>query len=350
MADSRPVAEEEEDTRDVVVCVDDEPAILSALRRLLRRERFEVVTTDDPQQVLELIRERRVRLVIADQKMPEMPGSDLLKEVHDLSPDTLGIVITAFADRGDIAAAMDEGVVQLLVHKPWDDAEFKEQIRGLLASRRIEAPEPEPAAQEPGEPDVVARIDCRERMSYDVLEEVATHLRGPLGRPWRVVFVLGDVLHLGDSVTRFLADLVRIVAASGVRTALVDRTGTAAIFLELMGGFVPVPAFRDIGEMGGRRSVLVIEPREEETDYLRRLIESAGHACRVARSFSGALDALDSESFDLVVLDAPLSDPRGAEAVKGLIREGRRIPVVSLSSPCNRAREILGALAAICRA
>src|SRR5262245_26669918 len=68
--------------RGAVLCVDDEPQVLSALQRTLRHEPYEVVTAADPELALDCLDRLPVEVVIADERMPRMNGSDLLEEVH----------------------------------------------------------------------------------------------------------------------------------------------------------------------------------------------------------------------------------------------------------------------------
>jgi len=65
----------------VVICIDDDPPVLSAIRRLLRHEPYEVLTTEDPEEVLRIVSSREVALVIADQRMPRMLGTELFKAI-----------------------------------------------------------------------------------------------------------------------------------------------------------------------------------------------------------------------------------------------------------------------------
>src|ERR1051326_2049510 len=76
----------------LLVCVDDDPEILRALRRVFRTEPWEVLTTEHPAQVLQWICDRQVDLIIADQRMPDMNGSDLLEVVQDYSPGTACVI------------------------------------------------------------------------------------------------------------------------------------------------------------------------------------------------------------------------------------------------------------------
>src|SRR5438128_5224187 len=82
--------------RHVVLCVDDEPAILAALRRSLRNEPYELLTTDRPARALKWLESREISLVISDQRMPGMLGTELLEEVSQLSPSTARIILTAY--------------------------------------------------------------------------------------------------------------------------------------------------------------------------------------------------------------------------------------------------------------
>src|SRR5688572_29073482 len=92
--------------RPVVLCVDDDPPVLAAIRRLLRHAPYEIVSASDPVEALALIGEREIDLVIADQRMPAMMGTELLKAVRERSPRTLGVILTGHADLTDIASAM----------------------------------------------------------------------------------------------------------------------------------------------------------------------------------------------------------------------------------------------------
>src|SRR6266480_6297957 len=118
--------------RQVVICIDDDPPVLSAIRRLLRHEPYEVLTTLDPAEVIRLVTSREVNLIVADQRMPLMLGTELLKTVRQHSPGTICVILTGHADLSDIAGAMNDGAVDRLIRKPWDDADFRKMIRELL--------------------------------------------------------------------------------------------------------------------------------------------------------------------------------------------------------------------------
>ncbi|MBI2932156.1 MAG: response regulator [Planctomycetes bacterium] len=114
--------------RHVVVVVDDDPRVLAALQRLLQREPYEIVALETPGEVLECVEERQVSLIIADQRMPEMTGTDLLRAVGDLSPETARIMLTGYPE----CVPLEGEAYQRLFVKPWDGEQLKRTIRHLL--------------------------------------------------------------------------------------------------------------------------------------------------------------------------------------------------------------------------
>lgn len=119
--------------RPLVLLVDDEPHVLAALRRTLRREGLEIETVGTPTEALErLARPPSVDLVISDQKMPGRTGVELLQEIRRLSPGTARILLSGWSADID-PTALDAAGCSAVVSKPWDDAELKQQIREALA-------------------------------------------------------------------------------------------------------------------------------------------------------------------------------------------------------------------------
>jgi len=116
----------------LVVCVDDEPGVLSALGRLLRKEPVDFRSTTDPEEALDWVRTRDVALVIADYRMPSMSGSTLLQLVKASSPQTVRMLLTGYPGETLVLVACEAGLLHL-AGKPWDDRKLKSRIRALLA-------------------------------------------------------------------------------------------------------------------------------------------------------------------------------------------------------------------------
>jgi len=123
--------------RHVVVCVDDEPAILSALRRSLRTENYEILTTDSPEHALRWVGTRDISLVITDQRMPLMAGTELLEEISRRSPSTARIILTAYP--GDTLGSPGlRHWTECMISKPWDNVMLRKTIKQLLDERELD--------------------------------------------------------------------------------------------------------------------------------------------------------------------------------------------------------------------
>jgi response regulator RpfG family c-di-GMP phosphodiesterase len=116
--------------RPAVLLVDDEAHILSALKRVLRREPYEVLTAPSPQDALALLAQRCVRVVVSDQKMPGGSGVAFLREVAARHPGVRRVLLTGWPEempqRDRDAARLDAVLL-----KPWDEAELKATLARL---------------------------------------------------------------------------------------------------------------------------------------------------------------------------------------------------------------------------
>lgn len=112
-----------------ILIVDDEEAILETMTFTFM-DSYEVLTTSDPRKALELLADNApVAVVITDQRMPEMTGVELLKQVYRKHPDTVRIMLTGFADTDATIKAINDGHVYAYVNKPWEPDELKTVVR-----------------------------------------------------------------------------------------------------------------------------------------------------------------------------------------------------------------------------
>ena len=119
-----------------VLLVDDEARILSALRRCLRREGFEIVTAESAAEALRILDERAVDAIVSDQKMPGGSGLSLLAEAARRRPGAARMLITGVSDEIPRDALEAAGVCALIT-KPWDDARLKATLRRALGLDQI---------------------------------------------------------------------------------------------------------------------------------------------------------------------------------------------------------------------
>jgi response regulator RpfG family c-di-GMP phosphodiesterase len=115
-----------------VLCVDDEKSIINSIKRLVRREGYRLLTAHSGHDGLKLLAENDVQVVISDQRMPEMNGTEFLKQVKELYPDVLRIILSGYTEVDSITEAINEGSVYKFFLKPWNDHNLKLEIRQAL--------------------------------------------------------------------------------------------------------------------------------------------------------------------------------------------------------------------------
>lgn len=120
-----------------VLCVDDEPNILSSLKRALRGG-CKVLTAGSGAQAIEVLQSQDVDLIISDMRMPGMDGAQLLEHAHQNWPQTVRILLTGYADMGATVAAINRGRIFRYINKPWDDGELQMTVRQGLERQALE--------------------------------------------------------------------------------------------------------------------------------------------------------------------------------------------------------------------
>lgn len=110
-----------------ILLVDDEERILRSLGLLLRMN-YEVITTTQGSEALRILREKKIHVIISDQRMPEMTGTDVLRQAKDISPDTVRLLLTGYADLDATIAAVNEGEVFRYINKPWGPKELRDTV------------------------------------------------------------------------------------------------------------------------------------------------------------------------------------------------------------------------------
>ncbi|MFL0811335.1 MAG: sigma-54 dependent transcriptional regulator [Agarilytica sp.] len=104
--------------------MDDEVGILSALKRQLHSRACKVFDFTSPQKAIEMLSAMNVDVFISDQRMPGEKGTDVLRKVREVSPNTLRVILSGYADFDEITSAFNEGSIHKFIAKPWDDKEI----------------------------------------------------------------------------------------------------------------------------------------------------------------------------------------------------------------------------------
>lgn len=138
--------------RATILFVDDEPHIVATLKSLFRAK-YEVHTATSGAEALEIVKRIPVHVIVSDQRMPEMAGIDLLRQVKELAPSTMRILLTGYADFAAIVGSVNSGEVYRYIYKPWNNKEIQDTVQaaatvGLYLAAETLSGATEPAATE----------------------------------------------------------------------------------------------------------------------------------------------------------------------------------------------------------
>ena len=117
-----------------VLFVDDEPKILEAIKALLIDEPYDLVGVTDPYEALRLVEEGSVDVIVADERMPQLSGSELLSIVRERHPEVARIILTGHAELGTAIRAINQAEISRFLEKPVDEDELVQTLRETLQS------------------------------------------------------------------------------------------------------------------------------------------------------------------------------------------------------------------------
>ncbi len=123
-----------------ILIVDDDPGVLSALKRSLSGEdSYRIYTAGSGVEGLAILKDHNIKIVISDEKMPGMAGTEFLSAARKLFPATVRIMLTGHASIESAMKAINNGEIYRFFAKPWDDIELKLSIRSAIEKYDLEA-------------------------------------------------------------------------------------------------------------------------------------------------------------------------------------------------------------------
>lgn len=160
--------------REKLLIVDDEPNVRYVLERILTKEGYGISTASNGEEALKMLNSTIYDLVISDIQMPGMTGVELLKKTREISPDTVVILITAYASTETGSEAMRTGAYDFIT-KPFNNNEINVTIKNALEKKKLE------------QENLILKREFRERYSfgnilgkspemlriYDLIEKIA---------------------------------------------------------------------------------------------------------------------------------------------------------------------------------
>ncbi len=128
---------EEPRQQQTLLLLDDEPSILAALTRVFRLDGYRVLRANTAEEAFNLLALHQVQVVMSDQRMPGMNGTEFLSRVKKLYPGTIRIILSGYTELETVLNAINRGEIYRFYTKPWDDQTLRESIREAFQYHRL---------------------------------------------------------------------------------------------------------------------------------------------------------------------------------------------------------------------
>lgn len=112
-----------------LLLVDDEVSITRALTRVLRADGYRILCAASAAEAMEMLSLHEVQVIIADQRMPHVSGTQFLTEAKAIRPNTVRILLSGYSDAVSVMDAINRGTIYKFLTKPWDDEDIRLQVR-----------------------------------------------------------------------------------------------------------------------------------------------------------------------------------------------------------------------------
>jgi len=118
-----------DDRVQTLLIVDDDPTVLTALHRLFRRDGYRVLTAQSTDAGFDFLAMYRVQVILCDQRMPMMSGTEFLSKVKEMYPETMRIILSGDTALDAVLDSVNRGAIYRFYTKPWNDAELRDNVR-----------------------------------------------------------------------------------------------------------------------------------------------------------------------------------------------------------------------------
>ncbi len=111
-----------------LLLIDDEERVLRTLKSLFRND-YKIFTTTDGHEAIQIAKDNSIHVIISDQRMPIMPGVEVLRQVRQVSPNTMRILLTGYSDLAAIVGSVNDGEIYRYINKPWVTEELEQVVK-----------------------------------------------------------------------------------------------------------------------------------------------------------------------------------------------------------------------------
>lgn len=122
-----------------LLIVDGEPEVRTALARMLHGEGWHILGAADASEAMSMLATHGAQVMLCDQHLPGMPGTEFLGRIKQVFPETVSIVYSGNGDAGAMTEAVNRGAAYTALHRPWDDAGLSDTIREAFGAHAQDA-------------------------------------------------------------------------------------------------------------------------------------------------------------------------------------------------------------------
>jgi len=173
-----------------LLLVDDEENITASLVRLLRRDGYTILRANSGQGGLDLLAQHRVGVIISDQRMPGMTGTEFLGKVKELYPDTVRIVLSGYTELNSVTDAINRGAIYKFLTKPWEDELLRANVVEAFQRYEMRAEH--------------LRLDAELRHADDALRKINQELEQRVELKTREIVRNLNVLQVSQEILEYL--------------------------------------------------------------------------------------------------------------------------------------------------
>jgi len=119
--------------RQTLLLLDDEASVLAALRRVFRSTGYRVLATTSPGEAFQLLATHDVGVILSDQRMTELSGTEFLNRVKVMYPKIVRMILSGYTDLKTVTEAINQGAIYKFLTKPWSDVELLEAVAEAFA-------------------------------------------------------------------------------------------------------------------------------------------------------------------------------------------------------------------------
>ena len=120
-----------------ILLVDDEPEVLNAISRVLRRD-YDISKANSAHEALSILEHTDVDIILSDIRMPNLDGIELLRIIKRNKPAIARVLLSGYSDMDQSQKAIEDNVASIILTKPWDNFELKNILKIILKAQQLE--------------------------------------------------------------------------------------------------------------------------------------------------------------------------------------------------------------------